>query len=258
MNNKKTLVCSFPKARTYLIANVLSDLGLTNLGWHIGFDKTMISSHDDEKIVDFKMPLDDVKGITRAVEINCNMAFNMMPPRSFAVSHLPPHVISPNALREFQFIFLFRDPRNCMISTFKYMRDILPEEPSYRRVADIKEVQTQFEAYLENEMEVSVRLWNDMLNWRLIKNALSINMDTLAGEEDGGRITSAIAEFVGLKKVATDPARATKIYRGATGRGSPTKNLNSPTQITWSDACEDIFRRFGGGYLADKLIHYAL
>ena len=107
-------------------------------------------------------------------------------------------------------------------------------------------------------MEVSVRLWNDMLNWRLIKNVLSINIDALVGEEDGARITSSIAELVGLEKVAADSARAVEIYRSAVGRGSPTKNLDSPTQITWSDGCEDIFRRFGGAYLADTLMHYTL
>jgi hypothetical protein len=74
-------VSSFPKAGTHLVAWFLSQLGLEDTNWQIGYDMTLITSINDAKLIAEQLPGDILSGKMRRIIIDRNQ---IMP----LISHL--------------------------------------------------------------------------------------------------------------------------------------------------------------------------
>lgn len=107
----KVVVCSIPKAGTYLVGQLLTSLGLHNSNLHLNITASSdfkgvaldTARRDPQRFV-LDEPLDRV---LRRIEDN-----------SFAVGHLPPSTAC--LLREFELVFVYRNIRDVLVSFTRF------------------------------------------------------------------------------------------------------------------------------------------
>ena len=113
--SRKIVICSIPKAGTYLYARLLQLLGVESTRLHLWltyFDDFRSKSVDQS----FLAAQEDVR-----IHLPFNDSVNLVHPGQFAVSHLPCSVEVVDLLRDFKVIFLYRDLRDAAASHMRFV-----------------------------------------------------------------------------------------------------------------------------------------
>jgi len=240
MARRINLVATAPKAGTYLGESLLREMGLTPSHLHIGFDHTTFSDAEDGILIDETMPGDLLTGDRRSIGVDVNIALRLLPPASFAVSHLPPHVIDPRLWPDLRVLHIVRAPRDMLQAMFHYAMRILPPVPPHGEIAGSNASdEEKMRKYLDLVVPGHVRLWADLWNWTLCTNAITVHYDDLAAEKPG--LADRIARHFGMD-IGADAA-ADALSR-ALRSNTPTRSKRDKKAPVWSTDCEDIFRRF--------------
>lgn len=245
-------VASFPKAGTHLVAWFLSQLGLEDTNWQIGYDMTLITNINDAKLISEQLPSDILSGKMRRIIIDRNQIMPLIKKRQFAVGHLPPHVLEPGLHFRMKSLLLVRGIRSSLVSYYNYYRLIIPEDPSFSNFSHIEDPTTQMEQFLEAQMPTLVILWRDIMAWKLYRSNLTVTYENLKSEKTQSKTIARIAEHFSL-----DPPkeRIDLILKEYAQSSTPTK-LALPEELRpgqWSKRCEELYEGYGCGALDNEI-----
>ena len=144
----KTILVSVPKAGTYLAAQILQQLGLTDSHLHL--------RHDDQAtgVYDFRgapMKMSMKEQEQRFIPMPLHEALSMVHSNEFVLGHLPPIPEVKNQLYlDFKIVFLVRDLRDCLISHMRYMISIGGVSAAEHPWCTLQDEQERFKQYLIN------------------------------------------------------------------------------------------------------------
>lgn len=251
IHDAKLFVASLPKAGTHLFAKILEEVGLYNTSWHVGYSRTMFSNVPDQKLLDFQLESDLHRGIVRFVDVDRNSVMKLLPRDHFCVGHLPPHVFDPIILDKMRVVFLYRKPRDMLMSTFDYFSINLPEEKTYASVLCEENIERRFEVYLQKILPHTTNLWFDMLLWCKNQAAFALSYEDMKSGADFEIIHDAISHL-GVELNRDEVSAA--VHR-ALKENTITKNAipHNERPSIWTPRCEDLFLRFGGVDFEDRL-----
>ena len=225
---------TIPKAGTYLLAEYLECMGLSNSGFHVEIDRYL-----DTKLF---ITADNAKRPS-ATEVNkfFTQTLRELKHNEFAFGHLPAPICAW-ALENYKFICAYRNPRKTLLSEFldfRYRRDDV--EFVSREV--IKDDHEAFVTYLRDHGPIHMSVFSEMLA------VVTLFSDPLFSSYDLARVifvnfdnflmdstaATAIAHHLGL-----DETRAEDAWKSAIAAETKTKatNLSIDRNSFWTEATE--------------------
>jgi len=203
----RVIVVSIPKAGTYLVAQLLQQMGVVNSSLHIRYDDQKIGIYDFRN-APLKMSASEKNQCF--LEMPLTEALSMIRIGEFGVGHLPPvPEVKKQLYPNFKIIFMVRDLRDCLISHMRYMiniGEITEEKHSWITIDNDKE---KFRQYLLNYADlvgplVNMRLmacWEyDLRNPCQGMEILKLRFEDLTGKDKLAARTAVrgLAEFLQL------------------------------------------------------------
>jgi len=111
----RAFIISMPRSGTYLLAELLTNWGMTNTLYH--FSQDFLEVRTPESIKEKRLSTDQVKH--NPDDYYKKILFNQ-----FAVGHLAPTPTNRDSLRDFKKILLVRDPHECQRSLAEWSEQI--------------------------------------------------------------------------------------------------------------------------------------
>ena len=254
-SSKINFVASFPKSGTHLIAWIISELGLIDTKWQIGYDSTVFTDNSDGKLLSDRLPRDILNGDIRYVTIDRNQILRLIKPEQFAVGHLPPHVIDPELHFRLKTILLIRDIRSSLLSYYNFYKLLASDEPRFTPFAHIEDPTIQMEQFLEASMKEFTILWRDMMAWKLYRTNLIVTFENLTSEINQSKTISKIAEHFSLDASNSIIDRISERYaRSFTPTKLALSNDLRPGQ--WSRRCDELYEMYGCAALDQEIKGY--
>lgn len=112
----KVIICSIPKAGTYLFAKLLENIGLNFCRLHL-----WASGFSDYRFVSIREGRENY--FKYSVEMPLNDSLKLISPGQFAVSHLECTLQTRHMLKEFKKIYIYRNIRDVIVSHMRFMSD---------------------------------------------------------------------------------------------------------------------------------------
>ena len=243
----KIAVVTLPKSGTYLMAEVLFELGYVNThiqAWAFGL-------HDYRQRTLEQMVRDYLEfQVALPIEVSAPLVRK----GQFWVGHFEAANCGA-VLSDFRKIFMIRDLRFALVSYMRWLsRPGRGGEPAdrWRHLSDTEE---KFTAFFETHGRDYLRWCRDIVDWRTLGDVCVVRFEDitgLAGERAGVEVTTALAKFLdeGEAQVAAairqSVGRTTKTY---SGRYSSLDDI-------WSERVQALFADAGGLEL-NRLLGYA-
>jgi hypothetical protein len=242
------MVCSIPKAGTYLLAELLKELGADPTGFHM-----MRNSVSDYSHASLDAARNDHQRFTVSkpfVEV-----LTKIRPGQFAVSHLDAATSVQQALAGFHVIFLYRELRATFISHMRFFAGTKRETPGKALWRDLPDGPKKALAAFDDFGAAHFAICQGMIDWLDAPGALAIAFETLLGDhgrDEALRVVHQLVEVCGLRRdehtypgavLASIRGRETMTWSGA----------RTDVGRYWTQALEDRFRAIGGVTLNERL-----
>ena len=243
--SSRVLVCSFPKAGTYFLAEILTARGFRSTHFHIS--KREYSDYGSGSREAHRRHPEQFR-----VEKDLAESLALIRPGEFGVGHLPCDEEVLRAAGDFRVVFLYRDLRDCVISYMRFLAETgrdnsaamewIQETGPARLIAFLKLYSWFFEVA------------GAMLGWLTNPQAVSVSYEALAG--DSGRdeqlaSVMRICQHVGRR---TDGEGAARIVEAALNKETLTWSGGRTRRSEfWSPQAEEIFVARGGAAVNQAL-----
>jgi hypothetical protein len=174
----RVLICSVPKAGTYLLGGLLARLGMGDSHLHIaaaGCSDYRFAQRDRA----LKRPAEF------HVALGIDVTLPLIGPGQFVVGHLPCEPDVLRAVAGFRVIVAIRDLRDTALSMMRFLLDtgrasFGPPDAGWRSLADPHE---QFAAFLESEGVLYLRRFEGLADWLNVSGVHVVRFETVAGDE---------------------------------------------------------------------------
>lgn len=244
---KRTILVSIPKAGTYLAAQILQRLGLTDSHLHVRYDDQATGIYDFRD-TPVKMSMSEQEQHFRDQPLRDSLA--MIRNGEFVLGHLPPLPDVKQLLYlDFKIVFLVRDLRDCLISHMRYMISvgaITANESSWSAIPDDRE---RFKQYLINYADrvgplVNMKLiacWEyDLRNPYPGMEIFKLHFEELVSPDKAAasKAVHSLAKFLGLQEHLDINA----MIQSVTGAETLTKSgKQTVRERYWSPFAEEWF-----------------
>ncbi|RKY47270.1 MAG: hypothetical protein DRP88_04870 [Candidatus Neomarinimicrobiota bacterium] len=233
----RVIVISVPKAGTYLLSELLKELGLVSTGLHIvadgsGFTDYRFVSVDEGRRnyrnYVYKVPFDQV--------------VKRVKPGQFIVGHLHCNDYTKGCLQNFKKIFIVRELRHCLISHMRFLKETGREDLSgfeWHRKSEKKEVMA---SYLREYGKIFYSMVVPLMDWMGSAGTLVLRFEDIlavSGVETAKKVPLMLKDFLRLKDGMVD-LRKFLFRKTLTWSGK----LSSLKEY-WSDEAEAYFEEFG-------------
>jgi len=243
----RVLVCSIPKAGTYLLAAILKELGLEDTRLHISREEASIhhqGSLEQHRTLPekyrFKLPVQDT--------------VPQIGPNQYAVSHLPFDLDTEVLCRNLRALYIKRDLRDCVVSFMRFVIDTGRDNCTSSDWIKAPEGSERLARFLE-EYRWYFDLWvAPTLGWQMAPNVITVAFESLMGDfgrSDQLQTLSLICRHIGLQPDQIDMG---SVIDAALNTSTMTwSGRRSNREQIWSTEVESLFSRFGGKALNRQL-----
>lgn len=241
---EKVLVISLPKSGTYLMSEVLKNLGFSDTKMHLfedGFSDYSEAGLDDARLSPQKflrrMPLGD--------------SLNKIQIGEFAVGHLKFSDQCQQLTSGFRRVFLVRELRCSLVSYMRFVHNtgrFGAAQLAWYSLTDPKQRMVGFlEAFGEMFLE---QLYRPMIGWLGFEDVLTVRFEDLTGATEQSLPTiDTIASFIGAQSY-----NAEDVLRAGLSTDTITKSpRHSSLDHFWSDEAEQWFTNEGCHMLNTQL-----
>ncbi len=238
------VVSTIPKAGTYMVAELLMQLGLKNYGWHIAPD------HKTK----FVTPPNGASITWDTEDKPCKMMqeFRKLQQNEFAVCHIPPHQFDVDFTSKSLIIFCHRDLHQVFASNYFFLRDGRRLPPASQALADTDPADS-FQLFLEQSGPAHMRLISNLLAWYSYPDVIKISYAKFLKDESYS--TDMIRQICNSGDLE-QPANLATIWQQVLSAMTPTKsNPDHPNRPNiWTDATENTFDGLHGNELNQRLM----
>jgi hypothetical protein len=241
----RVMVCSIPKAGTYLVGEVLRRLGTVAAGFHFSTDGLMFM---DSRFATREEARNEFGRFCHAVPIE--RALPLVLPGQHAVSHLECTPRTRELLTDFKVVFVYRDLRAALVSWMRFHQDtgreaqwnwIWPEYPNKRE---------RLVVFLREAGAVFFGVCRAMQPWFAEPGAFGVRFETLHGDDGPdaqARLCEELAVILDHPNPSSTPA---DLLPGLTTTPTLTSSgARTRRDEYWSAAAEELFQGLGGGEL---------
>lgn len=241
----RAMVCSIPKAGTYLVGEVLRRLGSVAAGFHFSADGLMFM---DARFATREEARNEFGRLCHAVPLE--RALPLVRPGQHAVSHLECTPRTREHLANFKVVFVHRDLRDALVSWLRFHQDTGREQQWNWIWEQHAGKQERLAVFLREAGEVFFGVCRAMRPWFANPTAFAVRFETLHGDdgpEPQQRVCRELAAFLGHPDPSAAPAivlPGLTTTQTLTSSGSRTKR-----DEYWSRDAEELFLRAGGDEL---------
>jgi hypothetical protein len=242
---EKLIVCSVPKSGTYLIAQLLTELGYRNSGLHLN-----VAGFTDYRNADLSTARRDSDRLTVAESLSKSL--RRIQEGEFAVGHLPPS--SFPLLQGFRIIFLYRNIRDVLVSFCRWTADTgrWKDDGRWReQPAD----SAKLLGFLQAHGKILEGAIAEPAGWIAVPGIVSVSFEELMGDEGVQRTQEAlrrIVNAVGCEPLADSDLLAC-LERAKSTETLTRSNGRSLRDHYWSQAVEREYVRRGYPLLNARL-----
>jgi hypothetical protein len=243
----RIVVCSMPKAGTYFLAEVLSQMGCVATQLHLSSD-----SFTDYRWATRKEAREEYKRFQTSSELSTSL--KLLLPGQFAVGHLGCSPDCRSLLAEFKKVFLYRDMRDGLVSFLRFHADTQREGPQTRTWSDLPEGPGKMLGFLDHIGDSYFNMCLPMGDWIDQSDVFKLSFEMLYGDYgvDARReALEALYEYLAISERSITPDQLV-----AETMGRPTKTWSgrrTEREIYWNDEVEARFRELGGHELNARL-----
>jgi hypothetical protein len=248
----RVMVCSLPKAGTYLVGEVLRRLGSVATGFHYSDDGQMFT---DYRFATREEARNEFGRFCHGVPLERTLP--LVRPGQHAVSHLECTPRTRALLAGSKVVFVYRDLRDAVVSWLRFHIDTGREAKWNWIWAEHTDPQRRLVVFLKEAGAVFFDICRVMRPWFADPTAFPVRFETLLGDDGPDaqlRLCHSLAAFLDHPDPAAAPAA---VLPGLT----TTPTLTSSGRRTrrdeyWSAEAEEMFLALGGGEL-DAAFGYA-
>jgi hypothetical protein len=241
----RVMVCSIPKAGTYLVGELLRRLGTVSTGFHFSTDGLMFM---DSRFATREEARNEFGRFCHAVPID--RALPLVRPGQHAVSHLECTPRTRGLLADFRVVFVYRDLRDALISWMRFHQDtgreaqwnwIWPKYPNKRE---------RLTVFLREAGALFFKVCRAMRPWFAEPDAFPVRFETLHGDDGPDAQARLCLELAAFLDHATPSEAPSAVLPGLTTTPTLTSSgFRTRRDEYWSAAAEDLFQSHGGGEL---------
>jgi hypothetical protein len=233
-------VCSVPKAGTYLLAEILQEMGLENTRLHLS--PTALT---DYRFCTRSEARRDYLQLLRPVPLN--RALDMMLPGQFSVGHLDysPEIVS--ALNEFRVLFVRRNIRDCLISFMRWEESTGRDPERTRDWAGMPDGPDKTLVYLRDLGSQFLQWSQGIIGWAECAQAEQVTFEGLWGDYGEAHQVSDLKRIFRFCEIAaSEPERSAMIRRVMGAETMTWSGARTNNAIFWDDRVERAFVELGG------------
>jgi hypothetical protein len=243
----RIVVCSLPKAGTYFMAELLSQMGCVATQLHLSSD-----SFTDYRWATRKEAREEYKRFIAPLELSKSL--ELLLPGQFAVGHLGCSQDSRSLLAEFKKVFLYRDLRDGLVSYLRFHADTQREGPQTRTWSDLPDGPGKMLGFLDHLGDSYFNMCLPMGDWIDQSDVFKLSFEMLYGDYGVDARQEALEALHEYLAISQRPIAPDELVAKAMGR--PTKTWSgrrTEREIYWNDEVEARFREFGGHELNVRL-----
>lgn len=241
---EKTFIISFQKSGTYLISEILENLGYKKTLIHIDrflgdihqvYKKKLIQGEEVFKRIDF--------------ELSAEKTINNLNDKSFAVGHVFFSLKAKEMLKNHKIILTQRNVKTSMISMMNFL-----EEKKRITEADLKtwclkgDLKEKFYYFLRLRGLGFISNCNNLLPW-INEDLLTVKFENITDSLKNTEEVKKISEYLKVKTENYNKILERSFEQNTVTKSSKKSDLNS----YWSQSSEILFEQIGGNILNKKL-----
>jgi len=237
---ERAVVCSIPKAGTYLLNELLQTMGLVSARIHLG----------EEGFSDYRFAsLETARSRYAELDVRLPLAdtVQLLLPGQFAVGHLRCRPEVRDALGSIRKVFAYRDLRDCVVSWMRFIVDAGRVTPDRQEWASAPDGPARLEKMLDSRTGFDFDCVREMTEWRRDPDVLSVCYETLLRNPNTAESQGCISALADFLMVPTGDVQSASILPAVLSRQTLTKSAK-PTDWReyWDDRVEAAFRARGG------------
>jgi hypothetical protein len=247
LTGRPVMVCSFPKAGTYLVAELLKGMGCKPTGLHLLVNR--VSDYSSVSI-------DQAR--TQNQQLTTSRSFDEVLPLirhgHFAVSHLVADERVQRALADFHVIFVYREIRATFLS---HMRFFLATE---RKTAgkdlwkDLPEGPEMAVAAFDDFGAAHTKMCQRMVAWLDAPGVLAISFEELIGDYGEAAAVGAARRLIEFcEPINSEIDTGILLSSAIATRTLSSSGARTDVARYWSDALEERLREAGGLTINQRL-----
>ena len=243
----RIVVCSLPKAGTYFLAEVLSQMGCVATLLHLS----------SEVLTDYRWATrqearEEYQRFITSLELSKSL--KLVQPGQFAVGHLGCSPQSRALLSDFKKVFLYRDMRDGLVSFLRFAADTQREGPRTRDWSDLPDGPGKMLGFLDHLGESYFAMCLPMGDWLDQTDVFKLSFETLYGDHGIEAQRKALEALYAYLEISERSVPPEELVAKAMGR--PTKTWSgrrTERGIYWNADVEARFRELGGLELNERL-----
>ena len=247
-SSEKVLICSIPKAGTYLFSRVLELMGLEPTRLHLY--TTLVRDYRFSTVEQFQH-----EGHKVRFRIPMNESLKLIQPGQFAVSHFERSFQTIDLLQDFKIVFLYREMRDAVVSYERFIAATsygTSRTNAWRHMPDGPDKMLHFfddigSIYFDS-------LCHPVLGWFGQPGVLSLSFEEINGDWGPEAQLEAVQRLYDHCQIDGVKINASKLLSDVLGKETNTwSGARTNWKKSWNDEVERRFVEFGGGLINKRL-----
>lgn len=239
----RVMVCSLPKAGTYLVGEVVRRLGAVATSFHVTPETVM-----DTRFATREEARNEYTRLCHPIPLERSLP--LVCPGQFAVSHLECSPRTRDCLVGFKVVFVYRELRDAFVSWLRFHQDTGREQQWNWIWSAHPDPRERLVVFMREAGHVFFDLCRAMRPWITEPTAFPVRFETLHGDEGAIVQEKLCRELAGFLDHANPVQAPSAVLPGLT----TTQTLTSSGSRTkrdefWSATAEELFQSAGGGEL---------
>lgn len=242
--DNKVAVFSIPKSGTYLLAEILKQIGYVDTEVHLRVPS----------VSDYRGKLLDERRkayLHLTFDIDASEIARLVLNGQFIVGHMPYNDHIKTVFNNFRIIFSCRELRDTLVSAMRFMsKRHNPDNEAWTNVPDGPERLVKFLDLTGGEL---ITWYRTMAGWLADPNVLSIRFERLlgdGGEDERHKEIRRICEYLGV----ADSISVDTLVHSCFGVETLTwSGKRTDKAVYWSDEAESLFQKLGGDKINNLL-----
>lgn len=248
LSGSRSVICSIPKSGTYLLSEILSNLGIRKSNWHVS--KEELSDYSCGSREDHRKHPEEFR-VVRPYE----KSIALLPAHSHLVSHLPcePDICAVCRREGVKVFFLYRDLRDCAISYMRFLADTGRDRCEQSDWLRCEDGPARFAAFLRT-YDWFFPSAATLTPWRRRPEVLPVEFETLVGDRGIVKQTAILKQIRAHLTVDAAVADLPAVFRRSFTAPTLTwSGRRTERALYWSAEVQRLFEETGGAQANTEL-----
>ncbi len=243
----RVIICSMPKAGTYLYAKLLELLGVEFVRLHL-----WLTGFSDYRFASIKEGRERYKEFN--IEMPLSKTLELIHPGQFAVSHLECSSLTRELLRDFKKIFVYRNFRDSLISHMRFMVDTGRDKEGTAPFRHLPDGPDKLLKYIEVYSGHFIKESKGVLGWIDQDDILKLSFEDIYGDNGEERQYKVIRDICKFLDLPPEKRNYREILIQLIGAKTLTwSGKRTDRSIFWDERVERRFAEIGGREINKKL-----